>query len=260
MIKVNDNEVMKWAAGAQPINRAYDHDNLIFPEFSGTVPPSLPAGFVFNFNARDYNPATRTIPAENGALELNAFILGADPVAVNADSLTIDSYNNNSMVAQISSGKTQYYSIDGTNNRAATWIFKFGAYGSEHAPHFLSNRTTRTYNWMVRTYTDEMHVCLHDSANHCDLSLDGTYPVIVAITVEPVNGAVTMRNITEGTTVQPFNFDYYYRSNATPAFFEGYSNYTSTQEFYQGMFYWAFFANRCLTDAEITQVIDYNEN
>lgn len=259
MIKVNDNEVIKWAAGSQPINRAYDGDNLIFPEFSGTTPVVLPAGFVFNFNARDYNPVTRTIPAENGALETNAFILGADPVAVSADSLTIDSYNNHSMVTVISTGKTGLYSINGTDNRAATWIFKFGAYGSEHAPHFLSNRTTRIFNWMVRAYTDEMHVCLHDSSNHCDLSLDGTYPVIVAITVEPENGAVTMRNITDGTTVQPFNFDYG-RSNATPAFFEGYSNYSGTNEFYQGMFYWAFYVNRCLTDAEVTQVIDYNEN
>lgn len=260
MIKVNDNEVIKWAAGSQPINRAYDGEGLIFPGISGIVPPSLPADFVFNFNARDYDPQTRTIPAENGAMETNAFILGANPVAYNGDSLTIDSYNNHSMVTVISTGKTGLYSINGTDNRAATWIFKFGAYGSEHAPHFLSNRTTRTYNWMVRTYTDEMHVCLHDSANHCDLSLDGTYPVIAAITVEPVNGAVTMRNITEGTTVQPFNFDYYYRSNATPAFFEGYSNNLGSTEFYQGMFYWCFFANRCLTDAEVTQVIDYNEN
>lgn len=258
MIKVNDNEVIKWAAGNLPINRAYDGDDLIFPGISGSA-PALPAGFVFNFNARDYDPVTRTIPAEDGALETNAFILGADPVAVSADSLTIDSYNNHSMVTVISTGKTQYYSINGTDNRAATWIFKFGAYGNGHAPHFLSNRTTQNYNWMVRTYTDEMHVCLHDSSNHCDLSLDGTYPVIVAITVEPVNGAVTMRNITEGTTVQPFNFNYG-RSNATPAFFEGYSNYWSSPEWYQGMFYWCFFANRCLTDAEVTQVIDYNEN
>lgn len=260
MIKVNDNEVIKWAAGSQPINRAYDGDDLIFPGISGSAPAVLPAGFVFNFNARDYDPQTRTIPAENGALETNAFILGANPVAVSADSLTIDSYNNHSMVAEISSGKTQYYSINGTDNRAATWIFKFGAYGSERAPHFLSNRTTTgNYNWMVRTYTDEMHVCLHDSFNHCDLSLDGTYPVIAAITVKPENGAVTMRNITEGTTVQPFNFDYG-RNNATPAFFEGYSNFASSQEWYQGMFYWCFYANRCLTDAEVTQVIDYNEN
>ena len=260
MIKVNDNEVMKCAAGSQPINRAYNGEDLIFPDISGTTPSALPAGFVFNFNARDYDPVTRTIPAENGALETNAFILGANPVAVSADSLTIDSYNNHSMVTVISTGKYGLYSIDGTNNRAATWIFKFGAYGSEHAPHFLSNRTMWNYNWMVRTYTDEMHVCLHDSANHCDLSLDGTYPVIAAITVEPVNGAVTMRNITEGTTVQPFNFDYYFRDNATPAFFEGYSNYASSQEWYQGMFYWCFYANRCLTDAELQQVINYNEN
>ena len=259
MIKVNDNEVIKWAAGSQPINRAYGGDDLIFPGISGSAPAVLPADFVFNFNARDYDPQTRTIPAEDGALETNAFILGADPVSVNADSLTIDSYNNHSMVTVISTGKDGLYSLDGTNNRAATWIFKFGAYGSEHAPHFLSNRTMRNFNWMVRTYTDEMHVCLHDSSNHCDLSLDGTYPVIAAITVEPVNGAVTMRNITEGTTVQPFNFDYG-RNNATPAFFEGYSNYWSSPEWYQGVFYWAFFANRCLTDAEVTQVIDYNEN
>lgn len=257
MIKVSNNEVIKWAAGAQPINRAYNGEDLIFPGISGSA-PALPADFVFNFNARDYDPATRTIPAENGALETNAFILGADPVAVSADSLTIDSYNNHSMVTVISTDKTGLYSLDGTDNRAATWIFKFGAYGSEHAPHFLSNRTSRTYNWMVRAYTDDMQVCLHDSSNHCDLSLGGTYPVIAAITVEPVNGAVTMRNITEGTTVQPFNFDYG-RSNATPAFFEGYSNFSGANEWYQGMFYWCFFANRCLTDAEVTQVIDYNE-
>lgn len=261
MIKVNDNEVIKWAAGNLPINRAYDGDDLIFPGISGSAPAVLPAGFVFNFNARDYDPQTRTIPAEDGALETNAFILGTDPVAVSDDSLTIDSYNNHSMVTVISTGKYGLYSIDGTNNRAATWIFKFGAYGSEHAPHFLSNRSAinNRYNWMVRTYTDDMQVCLHDSSNHCDLSLDGTYPVIAAITVEPVNGAVTMRNITEGTTVQPFNFDYG-RGNAIPAFFEGYGDFVFSNEYYQGVFYWCFYANRCLTDAEVTQVINYNEN
>lgn len=254
MIKVNDNEVIKWAAGSQPINRAYNHDNLIFPEFSGTVPPRLPAGFVFNFNARDYNPQTRTIPAENGALETNAFILGADPVAVSADSLTIDSNNNHSMVAVISSGKTQYYSLDGTDNRAATWIFKYSRSGDGSNCHFLSNRDMQ-YNWMVRTY-DGM-IKLHDSSerNQCPVS---TYPCTAVIRIAD-DGTTTIQNITDATACTPYTFSYG-RSNATPAFFEGYSNPTYWNEWYQGMFYWAFFANRCLTDDEVTQVIDYNEN
>lgn len=257
MIKVNDNEVIKWAAGAQPINRAYNHDNLIFPEFSGTVPPRLPAGFVFNFNARDYNPATRTIPAENGALETEAFILQADPVAYNGDSLTIDSYNNHSMVALISTGKTQYYSIDGTNNRAATWIFKYSRSGDSGNRHFLSNRTypNGDYNWMVRTYNDMIK--LHDSGerNECPVS---TYPCTAVIRIAD-DGTTTIQNITDATACTPYTFNYG-RTNAAPAFFEGYSSTTYWYEFFQGMFYWAFFVNRYITDAEVTQVIDYNEN
>ena len=252
MIKVNDNEVIKWASGIQPINRAYDGDNLIFPEFSGTVPPRLPAGFVFNFNARDYDPVTRTIPAENGALETNAFVLGADPVAVNADSLTIDSYNNNSMIAATSTGKYGLYSIDGTNNRTATWIFKFSRSGDGSNCHFLSNRQS-DYNWMVRPYNDMIK--LHDSGerNECPVS---TYPCTAVIRIAD-DGTTTIQNITDATACTPYTFDYG-RTNATPMFFSGY--YYDRGEWYQGMFYWAFFANRCLTDAEVTQVIDYNEN
>lgn len=252
MIKVNDNEVIKWSAGAQPINRAYNHDNLIFPGFSGTVPPSLPAGFVFNFNARDYDPATRTIPAEDGALETNAFILGADPVAVSADSLTIDSYNNNSMIAATSTGKYGLYSIDGTNNRAATWIFKYSRSGDGSNCHFLSNRDS-DYNWMVRTY-DSM-IKLHDfrERNECPVS---TYPCTAVIRIAD-DGTTTIQNLADAAACTPYMFEYG-RTNATPMFFSGY--YSDRGEWYQGLFYWAFFANRCLTDDEVTQVIDYNEN
>ena len=252
MIKVNDNEVIKWAAGSQPINRAYNHDNLIFPEFSGTVPPRLPADFVFNFNARDYNPQTRTIPAENGALETNAFILGADPVAVGTDSLTIDSYNNNSMIAATSTGKYGLYSIDGTNNRTATWIFKYSRSGDGDNCHFLSNRES-DYNWMVRPYGDMIK--LHDSAeeNGCPVS---TYPCTAVIRIAD-DGTTTIQNLTDATACTPYTFNYG-RTNATPMFFSGY--YSDRGEWFQGIFYWCFFANRCLTDDEVTQVIDYNEN
>lgn len=254
MIKVNDNEVIKWAAGAQPINRAYDGDNLIFPGISGSAPSALPAGFVFNFNARDYNPATRTIPAEDGALETNAFILGADPVAYNGDSLTIDSAlgGRKKMIAKISSGKTQYYSIDGTNNRAATWVFKYSRSGDRENCHFLSNRDS-DYNWMVRPY-GEM-ITLHDFSerNECPVS---TYPCTAVIRIAD-DGTTTIQNITDATACTPYMFEYG-RTNATPMFFSGY--YSDGGEWFTGRFYWAFFANRCLTDAEVTQVIDYNEN
>lgn len=255
MIKVNDNEVIKWAAGSQPINRAYDGDNLIFPGISGSAPAALPADFVFNFNARDYDPQTRTIPAENGALETNAFILGADPVAVSADSLTIDSYSNNSMVAQISSGKTQYYSIDGTNNREATWIFKYSRSGDGSYCHFLSNRYMfSNYNWMVRAYDDMIK--LHDNTERdpCPVS---TYPCTAVIRIAD-DGTTTIQDITDGTACTPYTFDYG-RANATPTFFAGYYG-GGGGEYFQGMFYWCFYANRCLTDDEVTQVIDYNEN
>lgn len=252
MIKVNDNEVIKWAAGSQPINRAYNHDNLIFPGFSGTVPPSLPAGFVFNFNARDYDPATRTIPAEDGALETNAFILRADPVAVSADSLTIDSYNNNSMIAATSTGKYGLYSIDGTNNRAATWIFKYSRSGDGSNCHFLSNRDS-DYNWMVRTYGDM--ITLHDSRQRYECPVS-TYPCTAVIRIAD-DGTTTIQNLSDATACTPYMFEYG-RTNATPMFFSGY--YSDVGEWYQGMFFWCFFANRCLTDDEVTQVIDYNEN
>lgn len=257
MIKVNDNEVIKWAAGSQPINRAYDGDNLIFPGISGSAPSGLPSGFVFNFNARDYDPATRTIPAEDGALETNAFILQADPVAYNGDSLTIDSSQGSSkkMIAEISSGKTQYYSIDGTNNRAATWIFKYSRSGDGENCHFLSNRYMFSdYNWMVRAYDGAIR--LHDSSerNECPVS---TYPCTAVIRIAD-DGTTTIQDITDGTACTPYTFDYG-RANATPTFFAGYYG-GGGGEYFQGMFYWAFFANRCLTDAEVTQVIDYNEN
>lgn len=242
---------MKWYCNDEPVGKAYVGDNQVYPDFKDSS-LTLPENFVFNYNAKLYDTATRTIAHLEDALETEDFILGAFPVSVGSDYLEIDSSSNNSMKAQISSGKTQYYSIDGTNNSEATWIFKYSRSGSDGNCHFLSNRDG-AYNWMVRTYVSTIKV--HDSTerNACPVS---TYPCTAVIRIAD-DGTTTIQDLTDDTACVPYTFSYG-RTNATPTFFAGY--YSTGGEWFTGRFYWAFFINRCLTDDEVQQVIYYNEN
>lgn len=245
---------MKWYCNDEPVGKAYVGDNQVYPDFKDSS-LTLPENFVFNYNAKLYDTATRTIAHLEDALETEDFILGANPVSVGSDYLEIDSSSNNSMKAQISSGKTQYYSIDGTNNREATWIFKYSRSGGSSNVHFLSNRYMfSNYNWMVRTYDGTIR--LHDSSerNECPVS---TYPCTAVIRIAD-DGTTTIQNITDATACTPYTFNYG-RANATPTFFAGYYG-GGGGEWFTGRFYWAFFINRCLTDDEVQQVIYYNEN
>jgi hypothetical protein len=65
-------------------------------------------------------------------------------------------------------------------------------------------------------------------------------------------------NYTQQTTVQPVAFTYGSQNNLGPAFFRGFSNQNS--EIWGGDFYWIYMTRNTLTDEQIQQVIDYNEN
>ena len=64
-------------------------------------------------------------------------------------------------------------------------------------------------------------------------------------------------NWTQNATSTYSNFNYGSNSNGG-ALFSGY--YTTSGEHWKGVFYWIYMSLNTLTDEQVQQVIDYNEN
>ena len=216
--------------------------------------PSLPnVPFTVNYNAKNFDPATNTIAKETGQLaDVDAVISGT--VVSNGDYLTVSS----GACASIS-GFSQYFNRSTSNESGTslTIISKHKVGNSDDYCHLFSNRDgVSTYNWMYRTYPSIVQ--FHASSAHGGIPVT-TQPVITSIRVEYVGAfdiSYTYNNYTDNTTsAVTGNYSYGSDSNQANLFFGGYDD-----EYFAGDFYWIYITQNVLTDAQIQQVIEYNES
>ncbi len=69
---------------------------------------------------------------------------------------------------------------------------------------------------------------------------------------------IVYNNYTNNTTSSNSSFSYGGTNNGKFALFAGYAS--STGEWFVGDFYWVYMCQGTLTDEQVQQVIDYNEN
>ena len=212
---------------------------------------SLPSNtFMFNYNAREYNSSTKTLPKTEGQIFNENIILGpGSPAAVYEDHLDMGNSN-------VYWGKTYTTTSANPFNRDSskksfTFIYKTSGFtsGSEN---LFSNRDG-TYNFMVRG--NMLHT---RTSGFLDLT-PNTHPQICLIRVNSSGKSERKFLDSSGNVLQSTSSTSISWGDASNAigFFSGYGNRGA--EYFQSCFYWMYCSLETLTDAEVKKVIAYNE-
>lgn len=218
---------------------------------SGSTDCAFPAIFSVNYNAKQYNSTTNTIPKTTGQLvDVDAVISGSPTIIDNSSSGYI-SYSGNGNSRAALSGYQQYFNRN--SNDSLTVVAKAR---STNNPHLFANRGgSGNYNWMFRVYPN--YVSLHGGdgeTGRIDISPNSADIFSVRVS----GNTVTYNNWTSGTTSSEEGFSFGIPNENGAALFNGY--YIDEGEYFTGDFYWIFIAQGTLTDAQIQNVINYNEN
>ena len=231
---------------------------------------SLPnKSFVFNFNAKNYNPSTFTIPNEEGATMDRDMVWSATTMAVRNNIQFVDDDHISVPLSAYSLFDFSTSEANPMNNTASapamTIIAKFKrtdttSSGSE----FISNRgpgdgSSDYYNFMCRYSRNTGNITLHTTYQNTTngaTSTPGT--VITAMWRVNANRQIEIKNLTQGTSNTPFTSSWNPGSRWF-SFFCWYYN-SSPREFIAADFYWCYASREVLTDAEVEQVIKFNES
>ena len=121
--------------------------------------------------------------------------------------------------------------------------------------HLFANRGGgNNYNWMFRTY--KTRLALHGNSEQGQIAITDR-PAIVSVRIDS-NSLATYNNWTDQTSSTRDNFIYGNTNSSGTALFAGY--YDTSSEWFIGDFYWIYMSQNTLTDEQVQQVINYNEN
>ena len=212
--------------------------------------PQVP--FVLNYNAKNYDASTHTIPYTEGALNaIDAVITGT--------TANIIDHHEDGYIQLTGSTSTEIRALVGTTNFSRsssspniTIICKAYTPGSSNEGNILSNRK-ESYNWMYRHKSTQLR--FHGQSEQGSIIVSNTEPNTCSVRIDS-NRLLKYNNWTRNTTSAYSNFSYGSNSNGG-ALFSGY--YSSAGEYWKGVFYWIYMSLNTLTDEQVQQVIAYNE-
>lgn len=219
--------------------------------------PDVP--FVVNYNAKNYNATTHTIAKTEGQLNnMDAVISGTTANIIDHSSdgyIELTGTTSDEIRAVISNSSTNQYFNRTSSSPNITIIAKVLT-RSRTEGSIIVNRNSSTYNWMYRHKSGTL--TFHGTSEQGSITVSNSQPNICSVRVDS-NSLLTYNNYTNGTSSTKSSFTYgSTTSNNGGALFSGYSNYGG--EFWKGLFYWVYMSQNTLTDEQVQQVIDYNEN
>ena len=227
-------------------------------EVSGSTAtlPNVP--FVLNYNAKDYDATTHRIAKTTGQLS------DTDAIAYNNPSNIVDhssdgyiTISNSSMQIRKSGEDISLFNRYNNSTGASMTIVSKAKTTNEFS--LITNRDWN-YNWMYRQYVTRL--TLHGNSETGQITCSSSSPNILSVrTYYDDETKVYYNNWTSGTSTSPISFTYGSTDDNTRyagALFVGYG-WSNTSEQWQGDFYWVYMSQNTLTDAQIQQVIDYNE-
>lgn len=211
---------------------------------------SLPSNtFMFNYNAREYDSSTRTFPKTEGQLFDEDLVLSTNPTSFGEDYV----YFANSkayMGKTYNSTSANPFNRDSSHN-SFTLIYKTsGETGNEN---IVANRAGG-YNYMARA-------TIFHTRQSSFLSLTAnTNPHICLVRIYADGKSERKFLDSSGNVLQSTSASSISWGSASNAFgfFSGYGNQGA--EYFTAYFYWMYCSLETLTDAEVLQVIRYNEN
>lgn len=229
--------------------------------------------FLFNFNAKDYDASTRTIPNHSaGTLSQNmvfkkttnssysgvasAITASSDHISFSAGTYAQFAYNNAS--------DSPFNITDNEPN--LTVIVKMwrnpdagsSIWAGTPQSDVLSNRgnNPNSFNWLLRCSETDIYAITTEDSDKLSWS---AIPVTVVYRI--TNKQLQIKNITEGTSTPLTTTTYSQPTNRVTFFGMGYQlSATDVRNCIGGDFYWMFLSRDSLTDEQIQQVIDYNNN
>ena len=205
--------------------------------------PNVP--FTVNYNAKNYNSSTKTLLKTNGQLaDVDAVITAGTPT-VNDGYLSIADETRATI-----SGYQTYFNRDNNNPNLTIISKQKTSYNS--GCHMFANRDF-DYNWMYRPYSTKL--TLHGDSEQGSVAVT-TQPVIESVRVDSSRN-VTYNNYTDNTSSTKSSFNYGDTNSGKFAIFAGYGSMDN--EWFVGDFYWVYMSQSTLTDAQVQQVITYNE-
>lgn len=199
--------------------------------------------FMFNYNAKNYDAATKTLRKQSGQLFDEDLVLIKDAV-VGDGYLEID---NNYVHINWSSENENPFNRD-ANNPEITIIYKARW---DNSNTIIGNRGGHSdYNWMAR------RTMFHTAYSGFLEFEPSVNPSTVYLTVDN-NGVAYRKCVETGQYAESGGTQYGTELSTGISFF---ADLPVGQEAFKGDFYWMFCALRKLTDEEIQNVINYNEN
>lgn len=255
-------------ADATKINyKAYYNNYILFGANASPEPEpdEFPiTDFSFNFNFKKYDAETQIVPNESTANWQQDLVLQGI-ASVDTDHITItdsDAFAQfpfDTMIDNI-------FNQNSTNGYEMTIIFKVR---NCQGVDLISNRgyakdnsinTDNNYNWMARPHTNNI-MYLHDSSSQKGGLEVTTNPNIVVMKVNS-SRTLTIKSLTDNLTQTTASLDFSKNSGRICFFCANgrQKDAVTIRELFNGTCYWMFHAKRILTDDEITQVVEYNEN
>lgn len=209
--------------------------------------------FEINYNAKLYNSTTHTIPNHADAHTQVDMVFESGYYPTYTEGSDHITWPNQGRGPALGSSVNPNFNRTGSSPNL-TIIAK--ALTTLSGGQALFVNRGGSYNWMFRWY--QTRLTLHGAAETGNVTVSNSVPNIAWARVNS-SGQVDYGNYTTSTTTEPIAFTYGSQNYDGPAFFRGYST-NSAAEIWAGDFYWIYMTRNTLTDEQIQQVIDYNEN
>ena len=219
--------------------------------------PDIP--FVLNYNAKNYNATTHSIPMTSGQLN------DTDAVAYNNPNNIVDHSADGYITVSNSSMRIRKQGQDislfnRSSNSTSSNLTIVCKAKTTSGENIITNRDSN-YNWMYRLKTSGQ-LRFHGRSETGSIAWNTSNPDIMSVRTYYSSGTkLVYNNWTQNTSTSPTSFTYGSTNNdsgTAGALFVGYG-WTNSSEQWSGDFYWVYMAQANLTDAQIQEVIDYNE-
>ena len=223
-------------------------------EVSGGTASLPDVSFVLNYNAKNYDATTHSIPQTSGQTKEVDAVCNYNPnniVDHSADGYISVTGNTRFAI----SGGTESLGRNNTQTGCTMTIVSKALTSNNYS--LLTCRGSNgvsTLCWMYRQYTDYLLLC--GKSNTPTISCSTSNPSVLSVKTYYDGGVnATVKNWTDNTTTG--GTYQYYNNYTNGALFCDYLKYSA--EYWQGDFYWIYLSHEVLTDEQIQQVIDYNE-
>ena len=228
--------------------------------------------FVFNYNARDYDPATFTIPKTSGQTMDMDMVWTAttssirDQIALVDDHLAIPESATSIFTFPSSGANPMSYTSINDVDLTVVFKAKYSGTGTNRGTFVASQRVSNgSYaNWMVRIGSRENNPASDTRISFVvgttQPNLDNAIPYTCGDTI---TAAVRTQKSGSSIGVSINRLDV----PASTSFTNNYTNVYGSENifffnlpYFQGDFYWCYASREVLTDEEIQQVVRYNES